>query len=36
MMETRPKLFDHVKRIPVDYVIRRVDHMISSQIIRDK
>jgi len=34
MVENRFRWFGHVERIPVDFVVRRVDHMERSQITR--
>jgi len=36
MVETRLTWFRHVKRRPVDYVVRRVDQIEVSQITRGR
>ena len=36
MVETMLRWFWHVNRRPLDYVVRKVDQMESSQITRDK
>jgi hypothetical protein len=36
MVETRPKWFQHGKRMPLDSIVRRVDQMEGSQIISGK
>jgi hypothetical protein len=36
MVKNRVRWFGHVERRPIDYVVRRVDHMEDSQIPRGR
>jgi len=36
MVENRVRWFGHVERRPIDYVVRRVDHMEDSRIPRGR
>jgi hypothetical protein len=36
MVENRLGWFGHVERRPVDFVVRRIDHMADSKIPRDR
>jgi hypothetical protein len=36
MVETGLRWFEHVERVPMDFLVRRVDHTRGSQITRGK
>lgn len=35
-MENRLRLFEHVERRPIDFIVRRVDQMERMQTIRER